>query len=798
MRHTLCLAAATLAAVLSGPQVRASTSTLPNQGQPGVERAAAPRAAWSDFVPIPGVREASGRLIVRPRQLRELLATGLDLDRARGRRAQALEQLGRHRVLCYVPQTDEYIVELDRVGDEEAAASALLASGAFEYAEPDWLLAPGGAPQASQAGTVTAARQPGTPWLTSLCPDDPGFGAQWHHQLGHLNSCLGWPRGVGKPSISVAICDTGLNAAHEDMNPHRREGYNAVDMLWESEGGQVGPVHPHGTRMVGTATADGNNGIGVTGVAWNLGYRMVRVSNQSNGNAFLSDLQHGARTAIEAGDRVANVSYAGVTSFSNKTTATYVKSLGGLLVWIAGNSSASLSSYGDRDLDDLIVVGATDVSEGLGYLSNYGLFVDLMAPGIAIYTTNSSPSNGYYTGDGTSYSAPMVTALAGMLWSERPNLTPSDVEALLKAGCADLGTPGVDDVFGYGRIDLGLTMKLDGTAVPHADFAAQPPTGGSPLSVAFRDLSTGIATAWSWDFGDGTTSTEQNPTHLYTSAGIYPVSMTASNALGSDTVTKSDYVIVDLIPPVPEFTADLTAWLSPLAVTFTDLSTGGPATTWSWDFGDGNTSGDQNPTHVYTSSGIHSVSMTASNPYGSASLTKPNYVAVDFIPPVAGFSGTPTTGSSPFVVDFTDESTGGAVASWSWTFGDGYGSTLQNPQHTYIAEGLYTVSLQVTNAWGSDTLVRTGYVDVGPGPSIVADFTGTPTTGTAPLSVDFTDLSIGDIAAWDWDFGDGNSSSAPNPTHVYTVPGVYSVSLQVDDVNGKDDALELEDYILVQ
>ena len=107
---------------------------------------------------------------------------------------------------------------------------------------------------------------------------------------------------------------------------------------------------------------------------------------------------------------------------------------------------------------------------------------------------------------------------------------------------------------------------------------------------------------------------------------------------------------------------------------------------------------------------------------------------------MADFSGTPTTGQAPLTVNFTDLSTG-SPTSWSWNFGDGGTSTLQNPSHTYSAAGQYTVSLTATNSAGPDSTTKTNYITVSATVTPpVADFSGTPTTGQAPLTVNFTDL----------------------------------------------------------
>lgn len=163
-------------------------------------------------------------------------------------------------------------------------------------------------------------------------------------------------------------------------------------------------------------------------------------------------------------------------------------------------------------------------------------------------------------------------------------------------------------------------------APPVANFTANVTSGPAPLAVAFTDTSTGGPTSWSWDFGDGGSSTEQNPVHTYTAPGTYTVSLTASNAHGADTETRVAYIDVGCSPEA-NFTANITEGNAPLAVQFNDESTGN-VTAWLWDFGDGNTSTVQNPVHTYESPGNYSVTLTASNAYGTSTLMKPDYIRV--------------------------------------------------------------------------------------------------------------------------------------------------------------------------
>src|SRR6266550_4052041 len=266
--------------------------------------------------------------------------------------------------------------------------------------------------------------------------------------------------------------------------------------------------------------------------------------------------------------------------------------------------------------------------------------------------------------------------------------------------------PGAD--WYQGSLDEASIRIQAGNVPLTSDFTASPTSGTAPLAVSFTDVSTGGPTAWSWNFGDGGTSTQQNPTHTYSTAGTYSVSLTVSNATGSATASKTNYIVVT-VPLTADFAASPTSGTAPLAVSFTDVSTGGP-TSWSWNFGDGNTSTQQNPTHTYSTAGTYSVSLTVSNATGSANASKTNYIVVA-VPLTTDFAASPTSGTAPLAVSFTDVSTGGPT-SWSWNFGDGNTSTQQNPTHTYSTAGTYSVSLTVSNATGSANASKTNYIVV--------------------------------------------------------------------------------------
>jgi PKD repeat protein len=164
-----------------------------------------------------------------------------------------------------------------------------------------------------------------------------------------------------------------------------------------------------------------------------------------------------------------------------------------------------------------------------------------------------------------------------------------------------------------------------GEGAPKAGFTASPTFGTAPLTVQFTDQSTGKITDWAWDFGDGETSIEQSPSHTYGAEGEYTVSLKVIGPGGSDTETKADYIEVG--PVHADFSASLTSGDPPLTVQFTDQSTG-EITDWAWDFGDGETSIEQSPSHTYNAVGAHTVSLTVSGPGGSDTETKTGYIEV--------------------------------------------------------------------------------------------------------------------------------------------------------------------------
>lgn len=196
---------------------------------------------------------------------------------------------------------------------------------------------------------------------------------------------------------------------------------------------------------------------------------------------------------------------------------------------------------------------------------------------------------------------------------------------------------------------------------------------------------------------------------------------------------------------------------------------------------------------------------TVAVPGGSRNFTPPFngkavlYLALDSatVPPVAEFTGAPTSGEAPLSVDFTNQTGGGPVDSLLWDFGDGGSSTQANPSHVYNSADTFTVSLTAFGEGGTNTETKTGYVTVAsPPPPPVAHFGASPTTGEVPLLVGFTNLTSGGTASsFLWNFGDGNTSATANPTHAYTSAGTFTVALTAFGPGGTNAHTEFERFV---
>jgi len=242
-------------------------------------------------------------------------------------------------------------------------------------------------------------------------------------------------------------------------------------------------------------------------------------------------------------------------------------------------------------------------------------------------------------------------------------------------------------------------------------LTANPTEGIAPLTVAFTNTSTGDFETSVWDFGDSITSTVDNPTHTYGTSGVYTVTLVVDGLGGTDTATLSGGITV-YESVQAGFSARPTEGIAPLTVAFTNTSTGDFQTSF-WYFGDGITSTVNNPTHIYSTAGVYTVTLTASGLGGQDTATRTNYITV-YEPVQAEFTASPTHGQAPLSVRFANFSVGDFDACL-WDFGDGGTSDVCfEIEHEYIVAGSFTVTLTVNGPGGTDIRTRVNYIEVDP------------------------------------------------------------------------------------
>lgn len=328
-----------------------------------------------------------------------------------------------------------------------------------------------------------------------------------------------------------------------------------------------------------------------------------------------------------------------------------------------------------------------------------------------------------------------------------------------------------------------------------AAFTSSTTNACAGIAVQFTDASN-YANSWQWNFGDGSTSTLQNPTHIYNATGSYTVSLTVAYGPCRDSIKHVNYI--NVTQPINfSISANATSACSaPFSVTFSNTAAG--ATGYTWNFGDSTpVSTLSNPTHTYTTAGSYTVSLGVTNAAGCTNTqTMTNYITIGG--PHASFSVDSFHGCAPLTDGFTNTSTSSSpITGYQWFFGDGGGSTNANPTHTFNSTGSYMVYLVVTNAAGcKDTAYASDSVIVGN--TLQPEFIAAPLVQCIDQTVNFTNQTQGATGQthYLWNFGDGQTSTLTNPTHTYSDTGTYNITLTVINQGCSKDTERLK-YILI-
>ena len=272
-----------------------------------------------------------------------------------------------------------------------------------------------------------------------------------------------WNYTMGSNQIKIAILDTGVLLTHPEFAGRLLPGYDFVN-------NDTDPTDDfgHGTHVTGIAAAGANNGIGMVGICPECSIIPVKVLDQSNSGTW-SSVAAGMVFAVDAGANIISLSLGGGSNSQIVQDAVqYAMEHNVLVIAAAGNNKSDAPFY-PAALDDVVAVAATRNDDTSWSLSNYGPFIDVAAPGYAIYSTFNNLSNtygGYSYKSGTSMAAPHVAGLAGLLLSQNPALTVSQIRSIVQETAVDLGTPGRDDTFGYGRIDAFAALQAGALFLP--------------------------------------------------------------------------------------------------------------------------------------------------------------------------------------------------------------------------------------------------------------------------------------------------------------------------------------------
>ncbi len=664
---------------------------------------------------------------------------------------------------------------------------------------------------------------------------------QWHYWDTYgIDADLGWDTQPGDNTVVVGVLDTGVKYDHGDLggsNPPGPNDNSTNGNIWVNAGevpgngidddgnGYIDDVigwdfvertdwysyacvdtdcggadndpfdgNGHGTHVAGTIAAITNNGYAVAGVAG--GYGNGTFSGGGNGVKVVPcrigyTLRYlGSDVGVVIMDYVAEAMYymaelkvSGVNvaaincSFGSSNTGglgaavDYLLAQDVMIIVAAGNSNSSSADYlGQRT--DCLDVGAATQSGAAASFSNYGSWVDIAAPGEGILSTVCDPADptvDYISVfDGTSMAAPHVVGVAALLESHNPSLTAADKWNLMVNNTkAYTGAKYV----GTGIVDAKLALDAAGGSEnpPVADFSGTPVSGEVPLTVTFTDLSSNSPTSWSWTFGDGGTSTSQNPSHQYQATGTYTVSLTATNAYGSDVETKIGYITV------------------------TEPSTGGELHAQSDLPVAGTVSGTYTATHTSNDDrqSIREVE-SGGRPQSRYSYLEhkwtfavPSSTSLTFY--MEGYRSSNSDGDNFTFSYSTDNTNFTNLFTVSSTTEQVYSASIPNS----VSGTVYVRVVDTDRTSGNRSLdyvyVDHMYIAYSTEPTApVANFSGSPTSGTYPLTVQFTDLSTGAPTSWNWDFGDGGTSTSQNPSHQYQAAGSYTVSLTVSNTYGSD------------
>jgi thermitase len=398
---------------------------------------------------------------------------------------ERLSQITAHTVTAIFAKTTSaglqqvYHLQIDPDQDVMAAIKILEADPNVEYAEPNYLA------------------------HAAIVPNDLLYASQWG--LDKINAPAAWNVVTGTPGVVIAIIDSGIDTTHPDLagrlwfNPGEipsngidddNNGYVDDENGWNfvASNNSIADDNGHGTQVAGVAGASTNNAIGIAGMCWNCRLMIVKAM-QTSGVANYSDIAAAVNYAASKGAQVINLSLGGYADSATLRAAIEAASATVVIVGGAGNDNVSTPFY-PAAYSNVLAVASTTISDTKASFSNYGAWVDVVAPGVAISTTFSGGD--YGTSEGTSLSAPFVSGLAGLIKSQHPDWSP----ALVRAQIVHTTDAVTETQLGSGRINVASAMQAPRPLFSIGGYSLNGTPNGRPELNSGNALIVNVSNDW--------------------------------------------------------------------------------------------------------------------------------------------------------------------------------------------------------------------------------------------------------------------------------------------------------------
>jgi thermitase len=394
--------------------------------------------------------------------------------------------------------------------DSEAILTSLRQTGLYRYVERDYY-----------------AR-------TAATPNDPSYVLQWY--LPKIQATQAWAVTTGSPSVTVAVIDSGVDTTHPDLASKLVPGWNYI-----SNSATIVDNTGHGTAVAGAVAAASNNGIGISGVNWGS-MVMPLVVVDSNEYASYSNIALAIQYAADHNARIINISAGGSSPSTLLQSAIDYAWSKGSVVFAAAMNTSTTAPYYPAACTNAVAVSATDDNDKLASFSNYGNWITLAAPGTGILSTSVGGGDAYWYG--TSFSSPIAAGVAALALAVNPSLTNAGLVALMKQTADDLGTPGFDSSFGWGRVNAYKTVTAAQRSLTPVTISISPDTATlTPgQTVLFAVTVTGTTAPVTWSLGSSAGSISN--TGLYTAPATIASTETVTATATVGGVTASATIIL--------------------------------------------------------------------------------------------------------------------------------------------------------------------------------------------------------------------------------------------------------------